>query len=161
MKPTEKYSCFLLNYLHFHYCRNSITCSTIHTSVNAGFGVYISKCIYRLVQAFYSYSWAGLFIFWCFLTDFLQNFNNYSLFVLVHYYAQIYARLQPRSTFPLYILYILPTVLSTSVPYSQTPHKSPEYQSKLILLLSLHCLSTAVSIGEQTHEQEHQLHVRN
>lgn len=87
------------------------------------------------MQTFYSYFWASLFIFWCFLTDFLQNFNNSSLSLLVHYYAQIYARLQPSFSF---LLCILHTDLSASVTYwlckfSQEPHESPGYLSKLIL----------------------------
>lgn len=55
MNPTENLDIpaffLILNYFNFHYHRNSITCSTIHTSVNAGFGVYISKCLGRLFLA--------------------------------------------------------------------------------------------------------------
>lgn len=55
LKPTEMliFHLFILilNFFHFHYYRNSIASSTIHIPVNAGFGVYISKCLCRNVMA--------------------------------------------------------------------------------------------------------------
>lgn len=79
---------------------------------------------------FYSYFWTGLFIFWHLLTDFLQNFYNSSLSMLVQYDVQIQAMFWPGYIFP---LCILPTDLSTSTlpnrKFSQVFHTCPKHRN--------------------------------
>lgn len=75
--------------------------------MNAWFGAYISGVF---MQTFIAIPGQD-FIFWYFLTEFLQNFNNSSLSMLVQYDVQIHAVFSPGYIFP---LCILPTDLSTS-----------------------------------------------
>lgn len=75
--------------------------------MNAWFGAYISGVF---MQTFIAIPGQD-FTFWYFLTEFLQNFNNSSLSMLVQYDVQIHAVFSPGYIFP---LCILPTDLSTS-----------------------------------------------
>lgn len=139
---------------------NTITSSTIHIPVNAGFGVHVSKCSCRHFMAvagqaskyFDNFSHISIriliilcYLCWCvIMLRYVQGFNV-ALLPLCRFYSQI-------------SLPSCPTSLANS-PW--VPCNSPQYQHKLILLPCLHSVSTATSVREQIHEQEHQLHVIN
>lgn len=101
-----------LNFLHFHYYRNSTASSTICISVNAGFGAYISKCLCRLFMAIagqacsyfdnFSHISFRILIILCYLCQcvimlrYKQGFNP-ALLSLCRFYSEFYLHLCPTS----------------------------------------------------------------